>query len=376
MVERPAVTDTSNSSPNTEEAYEWPSHEDIPSFCVVIPAYQPNMTLYELITKLQTDAADQGLPLTRVIVVNDGSTATESKEVFSQLKKLHDVLVLSHDRNNGKGAALKTAFRYIQNNPLDDELVTTADADGQHLPEDILRVSTICAVEGAPGLGVREFSADVPLRSRFGNLATIGAFKLFSGVKIQDTQTGLRTYLIEQINNLLEIQSDGYAFEFDALFSLVSQWGSELKQIPITTVYEPGNPASHFRPIADSALIYLVFLRYTSISVLISIIEGIIFSAISLVVTKTFIALVLARALTLPGYFAGMKTFTFRAKGNTLIQFGEVLLLVAANLVFLTFGIKLLHSEIGIPKVISFWFSSIIFFLLNFLIQRYIIFRS
>ena len=81
--------------------------------------------------------------------------------------------VLHHSENQGKGRALKTGFRYIRDHSGENSLILCADCDGQHLPEDGLKL--IKAAEEYPGemvLGVRDFSEEgVPWKSRFG-LAT------------------------------------------------------------------------------------------------------------------------------------------------------------------------------------------------------------
>ncbi len=71
--------------------------------------------------------------------------------------------------------------------------VVTADADGQHAPEDIERVADVLAAQPeALVLGARSFGDDVPLRSRFGNILTRGIMHALLGRKLTDTQTGLR----------------------------------------------------------------------------------------------------------------------------------------------------------------------------------------
>ena len=93
----------------------------------------------------------------------------------------------------GKGRALKTGMNHIiLNNPGIDGIIT-ADADGQHLVKDIVRVGeTLLEHNNTLVIGSRTFSGDIPLRSRFGNSITRKVFSFVSGHKVYDTQSGLR----------------------------------------------------------------------------------------------------------------------------------------------------------------------------------------
>ena len=228
---------------------------------IVIPAYQPNQTLIGLIGSL-FEIVDKSTKINiKIIVVNDGSTDPRSIELFDRiLVKFPDVIMLQHEKNLGKGAALKTGFLYIQENCVESSWVVTADADGQHLPDDIWKIVMAGVKSKIPTMGVRAFDIKVPFRSKFGNAITKFFFNANRPNKITDTQSGLRGFSSEEINSLLEINSGGYAYELDALIYFTKI--SKVREIPITTVYEPGNPTSHFRPILDSAAIYAVLLRH------------------------------------------------------------------------------------------------------------------
>ena len=148
---------------------------------LVIPAYEPDEKLFKLVEEAYETA------MFKVIVVDDGS---ENKSVFNEIKDI--ATVLTHDVNRGKGAALKTAFRYIKE-LCEDGVIVTADADGQHGLLDICRTLK-CAKENKGKLitGVRKFDDRVPLKSRLGNIITRRIFKLASGMYVSDTQCGLQ----------------------------------------------------------------------------------------------------------------------------------------------------------------------------------------
>lgn len=225
---------------------------------VLIPAYQPDAALLGVVLETAALAPD----LT-VVIVDDGSTRPESRRVLDRLARTQGVRVLRHAANRGKGAALKTGYGYILWEWKGAAAIVTADADGQHLPRDIVRLAE--GARQAPRgvallLGARSRSwQGAPLRSRFGNTLTRTLFALFAGKAVTDTQTGLRAVSRPLAQASLSIPDDGYAFEFAQLF-LARRFGA-IAELPVTRVYEEGNPTSHFRPVRDSLRIYGVFLR-------------------------------------------------------------------------------------------------------------------
>lgn len=210
---------------------------------ITIPAFEPEQHLVELVHRLESNFCD-------IVVVDDGSRTAGA--VFDDLRKIEGVIVLSHDSNRGKGAALKTAFAEILRRFPDAVGTVTVDADGQHLPDDIVRVakSLTCHPDRLT-LGVRSFGKDIPFRSRLGNLWTIAEFRLLTGHHVRDTQTGLRGIPLAFLPQILELSGDRYDYEIRMLANTVLRSNS-LIQIPIATVYENGNGTSHFKPIADT----------------------------------------------------------------------------------------------------------------------------
>ena len=210
---------------------------------VVIPAYEPDEALVALIENLRSG-------FDKFIVVDDGSKTAD--ETFARVEKMPGVTLLRHEVNRGKGAALKTAFAKVLADFPDAAGVVTVDADGQHLPEDVANVAK--ATRENPGrytLGVRAFSGNVPLRSRFGNAWSRYFFFLLTGVMVYDTQTGLRGMPRDLLPELIAMPGDRYEYE---MRMLVAAARKKLKpvQIQIQTVYLNDNKASHFNPIRDS----------------------------------------------------------------------------------------------------------------------------
>ena len=229
---------------------------------VIIPAYQPGPEL-EALVKALLSGGD-----TDVIIVDDGSSPDHAG-IFSALKTLPRVHLLKHPVNLGKGQALKTAFAYFLNKfPERIPGVITADADGQHLPADIAAVrDSLCGNSAALCLGTRKFKGVVPVRSLFGNTMTRMVFRVFSGKAVSDTQTGLRGIPRAFLPRLLSVGANGYSFELEMLLLAVRS-GIRIIEVPIETVYLPGNTTSHFNPFLDSIRIYSVFLRFAASALL------------------------------------------------------------------------------------------------------------
>lgn len=219
---------------------------------VLIPAYKPNEALVRLTRQLVSTGF-------MVVVINDGS-GIEYNYYFSMLPT--EALVLNHTVNMGKGRALKTGLEYIHRHFPSIEGVVTADADGQHLLEDIIKVSgELESHNGSLILGSRRFDGKVPLRSRLGNLMTRWIFAASSGKMVTDTQTGLRGIPYRMIPEMAGIEGDRYEYEMNMLLS-AARGKAEIREVPIRTVYIRGNESSHFRAVRDSLMIYGRILKF------------------------------------------------------------------------------------------------------------------
>lgn len=228
-------------------------------FCVLIPAYCPEDSLILYVGEL----FEKGIR--NILVVNDGS-GEKYEGVFEKLKECPACEVIGYGENRGKGAALKFGFEYIMRTKPACAAVITADCDGQHTPEDVMR--TAQAVKEHPDdlvLGVRDFSvaadgSKVPFRSRFGNSCSSGLFFLLFHRHLGDTQTGLRGFSAKFLPFMCEIPGSRYEYEIQMLIACVRE-KIPFFEIPIKTVYENDNAGSHFRPLQDSSRIMAVMFR-------------------------------------------------------------------------------------------------------------------
>ena len=226
---------------------------------VLVPAYQPGDHLLGLLTELRETA-----PGTRVVVVDDGSSAGSAR-VLDAARDL-GCTVLRHEKNRGKGAALKTGFRHVaEAHP--GELVVCADADGQHHVADILRVAGRARDTGRTVLGVRRFDGAVPLRSKVGNTVTALLFRAVTGRPVQDTQTGLRAYPGDLLDWLQSVPGERFEYEMNVLLE-AARAGHQIDEVVIATTYLDDNASSHFGSLTDSVRIYRPLLRFAATSLL------------------------------------------------------------------------------------------------------------
>ena len=236
--------------------------KDLSKISVVLPSLDPDEKLHAVIDGL----LEYGF--SDIILVNDGSKP-ENLHYFEEEVAAHPHIIhlLHHEVNKGKGAALKNAFRYFLENRPDGYGVVTVDGDNQHHPEDTRRCCERMLETGHLVLGCRDFTLEhVPARSRFGNQTTSTIFKIFVGMTLSDTQTGLRAIPRADLEVLSTVAGDRFEYETNMLLAMKNH-SIPFEEVKIRTVYIEENKSSHFHPIRDSWRIYKLilahFFRYT-----------------------------------------------------------------------------------------------------------------
>ena len=238
---------------------------ELSQISVVLPSLDPDEKLITVVDGL----LEYGF--SHIILVNDGSKQ-ENLHYFTDLAAQHpEITLLHHEVNKGKGAALKNAFRWFLENRPDGYGVVTVDGDNQHHPEDTRACCEHMMKTGHAVLGCRDFNQeDVPARSSFGNKTTSMIFKIFVGMTISDTQTGLRALPRKILEELVDVYGDRFEYETNMLLAFKTK-GIVFDEVKIRTVYIEENKSSHFRVIHDSWRIYKLilahFFRYTLSSV-------------------------------------------------------------------------------------------------------------
>lgn len=201
------------------------------NYVVVIPAYQPMDTIHLYINDLLQNQ------VARVIVVDDGNDE-DYDNLFEQLEQFKRCTVLRHETNKGKGAALKTAFTYYLKHYFHHAGVVTADADGQHLIKDVLKVGDHLDRMGEGFiLGTRVFyRKDMPVRSFIGNTITSQVFSMLFGKYIGDTQTGLRGITTKELEWVVHLRGSNFDYEMNMLIAMVQE-NSRIVRVDIEAVY-------------------------------------------------------------------------------------------------------------------------------------------
>jgi putative flippase GtrA len=339
---------------------------------VLIPAYKPTAAVVDLVRDLQ--ALDSAGRITGYVVVNDGS-GEDFTNLFAQVAAFPRVTILPHAVNLGKGAALKSGMNHILTRLPDVRAIVTADADGQHAPENVMMVvNDLAARPDKVVLGVRQFDPNTPLRSAFGNGLTRLVFRTFTGVAVSDTQTGLRGLPVEFCRRCLRIPLNGYDFELEELILAGRQ--SQIVEIPIKTIYIEGNKSSHFNPVRDSLRIYFVFLRFVGSSVITAIVDYTVFVLALAMTGSVGWSQAIARTLAIGINFVLAKEAVFRAHENVRVAFAKFVLLVIAN-GFVSYGmIRFMNEHWDVRPVPAKLAAEGLLFLANFAIQRELIFTS
>ena len=320
---------------------------DLSKISVVLPSLDPDEKLTAVIDGL----LEYGF--SDIILVNDGSKP-ENLHYFEDAAAQHpEIHLLHHEVNKGKGAALKNAFRWFLENRPDGAGVVTVDGDNQHHPADTRACCEHMLETGRTVLGCRDFNqADVPARSSFGNKTTSLIFKIFVGMTISDTQTGLRAIPRDVLKILVDVYGDRFEYETNMLLAFKTN-GIAFDEVKIRTVYIEENKSSHFRVIHDSWRIYKLilahFFRYTVSSLISAVVDTGAYSLLTAILGKllqgfalTAAAGVGARVISSLLNFYMNKKLVFQTNVNTgkaMLRYYALALPQMAAQVLLTQGV-------------------------------------
>ena len=350
---------------------------------ILIPSLEPDERLPAYIQKLMEGGFGH------VVVVDDGSAESYQK-IFRQVEAIDDrVHVLHHDVNHGKGVALKTGYRWIQENLPDMNGVITADADGQHTVKDCIRLAEkLTEGKRALYLGSRDFSLpNVPPKSRSGNRFTSVLFFLLYGKWLQDTQTGLRAFRKEDLPFMIEVEGERFEYEMNVLIACASR-GIPMIPITIETVYENENRGTHYHPFRDSMRIFRVivrgFVKFMGASILCFLVDQGLFNLMNLVVFGNathklakyiLISTAVARVVSASLNFTLNKTVVFRQKGHTGGALWKYIVLAVCQMLMSAAGVWLL-GRIGISSAVAKLIVDFLLYFLSFRVQQKWVFRD
>ena len=204
----------------------------------IIPALNAEKTLPRVVVEAR-------LGIEPVVVIDDGS-----RDATGEVARAAGAIVLTHEVNRGKGAALKTGFAWALANGF--EGVITLDADGQHLPAEIPKF--LREVESGNAdliIGGRSHLFDQMLpRRRNANRFSAWCIARTSGAPITDSQSGFRFYSANLLRNV-HLRTDGFDMESEVIVR-AGRRGYRIVTIPIDLGFVDGITTSHYRPVKDT----------------------------------------------------------------------------------------------------------------------------
>lgn len=339
---------------------------------IIIPSLDPDERLSRVVEAVRS------VGFCDIILVDDGSRE-ENKKFFPQGD---NITLLVHERNFGKGQALKTALQYVIENRPDTNGVITCDGDGQHLAKDVLAVGEKMKQTGKFVLGVRDFSLpDVPPKSRIGNRISSVALAICSGSYISDTQTGLRAIPPQLLCKMTYVDGTRFEYETNVLLSLHSM-GAKYDEVKIETVYLNENKGTHFHPIKDTLRIFSQIIKYLISSLAAFLTDIVIFSLCNKafllgILASTAIARVISSAVN----FILNKKVVFNSHSSASKALLKYYALAIPVMLISAFGVKGICHMLSVPdnsfiitviKVIV----DLILFIINYNIQKKWVFKK
>jgi len=194
---------------------------------VVFPAYNEEKNIRFVIRE-----ARKYLKNPLIIVVDDGS-----RDRTSEIAKKEKAIVLKHEKNKGKGEAVKTGIKYVLKNYPKVDVIVLADADRQYLLKDAPKLSEpIKNGEADIVIGARNWK-EVPFRHRLGNFVWRKTFNLLFGTNFRDTNCGYMAVNRKGAKVLLKHIYGGYILENSILIGCLKK-KLRIVQRPVRVIYK------------------------------------------------------------------------------------------------------------------------------------------
>ena len=218
---------------------------------VCIPAFNEEKPIVDIIKK-SLNYVD------RVVVCDDGST-----DLTSEQAKNAGAIVLKHEKNMGKGYAMKSLFRYAKD--VDADIVVTIDGDGQFLPEQIPNLIEPILENNYDIVIGNRFSDDeeMPSYRKAGNKMLDTITKLAADLPFSDTQSGFRSYSKKAIQSI-SFSTNGFGVDSEILVD-ASNKGLKITEKKVTVLYNTGEKTSTKDPVSHSMSVIASLLELIAI---------------------------------------------------------------------------------------------------------------
>lgn len=341
------------------------------SHAVIITIYKKSSSTIALCNRLSEIGAEN------IIVVNDG--CEPGGEYFNELISI-GCHIINFSENKGKGASIKAGIKFAHDNLYNITGFITADADGQHKAEDIMRVSR--ALDLRPDnliLGKRDMKkSKAPFNLRLGNSASSAYFKVITGISCKDTQTGLRGIPVSLYDIIMN--TDGNRFDFEMNFLTKC---ADLK-IPFYNVNIIADYSLHddsnYRLFKDTYLIYRTPLRFATASIGCTIVDLALFTAFTILLPASLqwnvaLATLMARIVSGGINFLINRKMIFKNNGNARKQAVRFIILFLCIMCASTIAVSLL-SFIPIPVTLMKAIIDLILWAVNYTVQRKWVFKE
>lgn len=330
---------------------------------LIIPAYNPDGDFINFTANLSNI-------FDKLIIINDGSDQ-EFNHVFTKINA-NNIAILIHSKNQGKGSALKTGFKYyLDHFSKSNKGVVTADADGQHSIQDIEKILiNLLSSTNKLIIGSRDFNTNKPpLKSRVGNILTSKVLRILYGINIHDTQSGLRGIPNDLIRIYTTIKSSRYEYELECLLAAHKN-KFPISEISIQTIYFDNNEKSHFKPIRDSFKVYDSLLKYGEISIFSILIDNLVFVLVLYLTNNLLSSYVISRTLSSLFNFYLLKTTIIKPE-ISLARSGSIYtLLVIANLIISYYAVLFFTETLLTPVIATKLIIDFALFIINYHVYK------
>ena len=345
------------------------------SVAIVLPSLNPDHRFKAVVDGLVE--AD----FRHIVIVADGSDE-EHRHWFDEVRDYPACHVLVHEVNKGKGRALKDAFSYVYEELPELKGVVTIDGDGQHLLGDIIACGERMLTDGNKVvMGCRDFShPDVPPRSVAGNRFTAAMFRLCYGIRITDTQTGLRGFPRKIFPELITLPGERYEYEMNMIFYFKEHL-IPFTEVPIQVIYIENNASSHFNPIVDSIKIYAIFFKFVISSFGSAVLDLVLFRILSKYVFESifpsnYIEISTAAARICSGIFNfSFNRSIFKSRSKVQKSGARYLVLWLVQMTLSAYIVKFLTAVTGITPLLVKIVTDTILFFISYKIQQLWVFK-
>jgi glycosyltransferase involved in cell wall biosynthesis len=194
---------------------------------IIMPAYNEAATIAEIISKVQ--AVDVGF--SKEIIIVDDASVDGTRGALNAFREAQDVRVIFHERNRGKGAAIRTALAHVTG-----DIVVIQDADLEYDPEDLPRLIRPIVSGRADVVYGNRFHGEAHRVLYFwhsvGNGVLTLACNMLTNLNLNDMEVGYKAFRADVICRI-RLRSDRFGFEPEVTVK-VAKLGCRLFEVPIS----------------------------------------------------------------------------------------------------------------------------------------------